>query len=82
MHNRCVNRLADFRRAHFSLVQSHIMAPKLAEANSCNQGEAAVELGTGGSPLEAFLSNNIRATQSAKIKVDSRLRAGSTFLER
>lgn len=71
--NSCIDELLEFRKMHWNLVGSHIIAMKLADvavAQGCPVGghgaKSAVQ-GTGGSALEHFLGGTIKATSAAKI---------------
>jgi len=61
-YNTCIDNLAEFRRSHWKLVGTHILAPARAFADS-----AAGAKGTGGSSLEDFLGGTVRSTLAAKI---------------
>lgn len=69
-YNKCIDQLVEFRRGHWRLVGSHILAAKAQLVQS--QGGCVVGpgdgTGTGGSPLNAFLNSTIEATLAAKIK--------------
>jgi indoleamine 2,3-dioxygenase len=69
--NTCIDRMVEFRRGHWRLVGTHIIAAK-AQAEK-RQGGCVVGpgegTGTGGSPLNAFLNSTIEATLAAKIQL-------------
>lgn len=69
--NTCIDRMVEFRRGHWKLVGTHIIAAKAQLENSqggCVVGPGA-ETGTGGSPLNSFLNSTIEATLAAKIQL-------------
>lgn len=73
--NDLLDRIADFRRVHWQLVGTHILAKigKKGKAGLEDAGAASAaepeEMGTGGSPLNTFLKNTLKATMALKLPI-------------